>query len=344
MKKLSRILRILICVTAIIVTVTTRAASTSDPLPSWNEGAAKTSILDFVRITTDKNNPQFVPPEERIAAFDQDGTLWVEQPMYVQGIFALDRIIALAPQHPEWKNEEPFKSIITKDRAAINKFSTHDLEKIIMVTHIGMSVDEFHNIVNDWINKAQNPRWHRPYTALVYQPMLEVMELLRAHGYKTYIVTGGGQDFVRAYSNQIYGVPPEQVIGSAVATKYTYDKHGEGVLIRKPEILLNNNLSGKPEDIYLFLGRHPKAAFGNSTGDQQMLEYTEANKGLNLMMLVHHDDTEREYAYGSKSKIGTFSDALMSEAKQRGWHVISMKNDWKRIFPLDDKAITPQNH
>lgn len=335
MKKLSLVLQITIYITAIICNAALHASPTIDPLPSWNDGAAKKAILDFVRITTDKNNTHYVPPVQRIAAFDQDGTLWVEQPMYAQGIFALDRIMALAPKHPEWKTEEPFKSLITRDKSAINKFSMNDLEKIIMVTHTGMTVEEFHNIVSAWIEKAQNPRWHRPYTALVYQPMLEVMDLLRANDYKTYIVTGGGQDFVRSYSNKAYGVPPEQVIGSTVGTTYTYDKHGEGVLIRKPEILLNNNLSGKPEDIHLFLGRHPKATFGNSTGDQQMLEYTEANKGLNLMMLVHHDDAEREYAYGSKSKIGTFSDALMSEAKERGWHVISMKNDWKRIFPFD---------
>lgn len=335
MKKLSLVLQALICMTALICHGVTHASPPDDPLPSWNEGAAKKSILDFVRITTDKNNPQFVPPEERIAAFDQDGTLWVEQPMYAQGIFALDRIVAMAPEHPEWKTEEPFKSLLGGDKSAINKFSMSDLEKIITVTHTGMSVEDFHNIVGEWLLKAKNPRWHRPYTELVYQPMLEVMNLLRASGYKTYIVTGGGQDFVRTYSDRIYGVPPEQVIGSAVSTKYTYDKLGEGVLIRKPEILLNNNLSGKPEDIYLFLGRHPKATFGNSTGDQQMLEYTEANKGLNLMMLVHHDDAEREFAYGTKSKIGTFSDALRSEAKQRGWHVISMKKDWKRIFSFD---------
>lgn len=335
MKKLTHILQILLWMTALICHGIANASPADDPLPSWNEGTAKKAILDFVRITTEKNNPRFVPPEERIAAFDQDGTLWVEQPMYVQGIFALDRIMAMAPQHPEWKTEEPFKSLINRDNAAISKFSMSDLEKIIMVTHTGMSVEKFHNIVSDWIKDAKNPRWQRPYTELIYQPMLEVMTLLRAHGYKTYIVTGGGQDFVRAYSNTIYGVPPEQVIGTTVGTKYTYDKYGEGILIRKPELLLNNNLSGKPEDIHLFLGRHPKATFGNSTGDQQMLEYTEANKGLNLMMLVHHDDAKREYAYGPKSKIGTFSDALKSEAKQRGWYVISMKKDWKRIFPFD---------
>lgn len=335
MKKLSNILHVFVFITVMLFSNPTIAMTTSDPLPSWNEGPAKKAILDFVQTTTDKQSPQYVPTEKRIATFDQDGTLWVEQPIYTQVIFAFDRVVTLASKHPEWKNQEPFKSIITNDKAAIAKFTLKDLEKIMMVTHTGMTVEAFHTIVKDWINKANNPRWHRPYTDLIYQPMLEVMNLLRARGYKTYIVTGGGQAFVRVYANQVYGVPPEHVIGSALDTKYSYDKQGNGVLMRTPKLLLNNDMSGKPEDIYLFLGRHPKAAFGNSTGDKQMLEYAQASKGAHLMMLVHHDDAVREYAYGSKSKIGTFSDALMKEAIKRGWQVISMKNDWKRIFPFD---------
>lgn len=309
----------------------------NDPLPSWNEGHAKTAILDFVKNTTDKQNPQYVPIEQRIATFDQDGTLWVEQPLYTQLIFALDRIIALAPEHPEWKTKEPFKSVIAKDKAAMAKFSMKDLEEIVMETHSGMSVEIFQTLVDDWIKKAKNPRWNRPYTDLVYQPMLEVMQLLRDNGYKTYIVTGGGQEFVRTYAHTVYKVPPEQVIGSASATKFTYDKQGNSVLMKTPQLLLNNNLSGKPEDIYLFIGRHPQAAFGNSNGDQQMLEYTQMAQGAHLLMLVHHDDAQREYAYGPQSKIGTFSDALMAEARKRGWEVISMKKDWNRIFPFDKK-------
>lgn len=335
MKKLFNILHAFVFITVMLFSTATIASSTNDLLSSWNEGPAKKAILDFVQTTTDKQNPHYVLIKNRIATFDQDGTLWVEQPIYTQVIFALDRVVALAPKHPEWKNEEPFKSVIARDKAAMAKFSMKDLEKIVMVTHTGMTVEAFHEIAKDWIEKAKNPRWHRPYTDLIYQPMREVMNLLRANGYKTYIVTGGGQDFVRVYANQVYGVPPEQVIGSALGTKYSYDKQGNGVLIRIPKLLLNNNMSGKPEDIYLFLGRHPKAAFGNSTGDQQMLEYTQAGSGPSLMMLVHHDDAEREYAYGPKSKVGTFSDALMAEAIKRGWTVISMKNDWKRIFPFE---------
>lgn len=330
MQKISILVRTFLFIIAIIFAAHTIAASTNDPLSSWNEGPAKKAILDFVQTTTDKQNPQYIPPEQRIAAFDQDGTLWVEQPIYTQVIFALDRVIALAPKHPEWKNIEPFKSIIARDKTAIAKFTMKDLEKIVMVTHTGMTVEAFHQMVKDWIDKAKNPRWNRKYTDLVYQPMLEVMNLLRTNGYKTYIVTGGGQDFVRVFADKVYGVPPEQVIGSALDTKYS-----NGVLMRTPKLLLNNDMSGKPEDIYLFLGRHPQAAFGNSIGDQQMLEYTQAGKGAALMMLVHHDDAEREYAYGAKSKVGTFSDALMAEANKHGWYVISMKNDWKRIFQFD---------
>lgn len=310
-------------------------AAIADPLPSWNDGDSKKAILDFVQTTTDKQSTQYIPPEERIATFDQDGTLWVEQPIYTQVIFAFDRIVESSSTHPDWKNKQPFKALIDKDKAAIAKFTDKDLETIVAATHTGMTVEQFHNMVRAWLDKAKNPRWNHAYTDLIYQPMIEVMNLLRSQGYKTYIVTGGGQDFVRVYANQVYGVPPEQIIGSALETKYAYDKNGNGVLIKTPKILLNNNMSGKPEDIYLFVGRHSKAAFGNSTGDQQMLEYTQASQGAHLMMLVSHDDAEREYAYGAKSKIGTFSDALKTEAQKRGWHIISMKHDWKRIFPFN---------
>ncbi len=312
----------------------------SDPLPSWNEGRTKRAILDFVRTTTGRSNSNFVPPEHRIATFDQDGTTWIEHPVYTQVVFALDRVVALAPQHPEWKNTEPFKSVLVGDKAAIAKFTTKDLEAIVFATHTGMTVEAFQNIVKHWIAKAKHPRVDRLYTELVYQPMLEVMSYLRANGYKTYIVTGGGQDFVRAYAERVYGIPREQVIGSALDTHYEYNKDGQGILMRPPKLLLNNNFSGKPEDIYLFLGRHPKAAFGNSTGDQQMLEFTQAGGGASLKMMVYHDDAKREYAYGPAgglpdTKVGTFTQPLMNEAKKNGWNIISMKNDWKRIFAFD---------
>ncbi len=330
-------IQILVFITLIIFSFSVKALSFGNPLPSWNAGPTKKALLDFVQATTDKSSPYYVPVEERIAAFDQDGTLWVEKPMYNEVIFTLDRIIALAPKHPEWKHQEPFKSLIAKDTNAIAKFASQDFEKIIAVTHTGMSPDVFQATVKEWLKTAKHPRWQRPYTELIYQPMLEVLNFLRAHGYKTYIVTGSSQEFVRAYAKQIYGIPNEQVIGLAFKIQYSYDKQGRTVLTPAPKILINNNLSGKPEGIYLFLGRQPQITFGNSTGDQQMLEYTQTGKGARLMLLVHHDDAEREYAYGAQSRVGTFSDALMSEAKNRGWHVISMRQDWKRIFPFDKK-------
>lgn len=312
----------------------------ADPLPSWNDGPAKQAILDFVRVTTDQANPKYVPTGQRIATFDQDGTLWVEHPVYAQVIFAFDRVGVLAPQHPEWKTTEPYKSILAGDKAAMAKLTDKELEEVIAATHSGMTVDEFQTAVKDWAAKAKHPHWSRAYTELVYQPMLEVMGYLRSNGYKTYIVTGGGQDFVRAYCGKVYGVPVDQVIGSATESVYAYNKEGSGVLMRSPKLLLDNNFSGKPEDIYLFIGCRPQAAFGNSTGDQQMLEYTQAGDGARLRMIVLHDDPQREYAYGPandlpETKVGTFTQALYDEAKSAGWSIISMKNDWKYVFPFE---------
>jgi hypothetical protein len=324
-----------------VVGATSRLSRAAEgPLPSWNEGPSKKAILDFVHATTDHLSANFVPPEERIATFDQDGTLWVEHPVYSQVVFALDRVVALAPDHPEWKTTEPFKSVLTDDKEAMAKFTLPDLEKIVFATHTGMSVESFQTTVKDWTEKAKNHRWNRPFTELVYQPMIEVLHYLREKDYKTYIVTGGGQDFVRVYADKVYGVHLENVIGSALDLHYTVNAAGDGILMRPPKLLVNNNFSGKPEDIYLFLGRHPKAAFGNSTGDQQMLEYTQAGGGASLEMLVLHDDAQREYAYGPAqglpdTKVGTFTQALYDEAKAKGWNVISMKNDWKHIFGFD---------
>lgn len=310
-------------------------ADPSDPLTAWNEGPAKQAIINFVKASTDKSNPNYIPPSERIATFDQDGTTWVEYPMYTQVIFAFDRVKSLAPQHPEWKATQPFKAILKNDKKAIAKFTNKDLEKIVMATHTGMTVESFTKIVKNWLLHAKDTRWHRRYTELVYQPMLEVMKYLRAHGFKTYIVTGGGQDFVRAYSFEVYGIPPEQIIGSALEMQYQYDADGKSVLLRVPKLLLNDNFSGKPEDIYLFVGRRPAAAFGNSTGDQQMLEYTQIKNRPGLKLLVHHDDGKREYAYGPNSKVGTFSKALLQEAQKQNWIVVSMKKDWRKIFGFE---------
>jgi len=307
----------------------------TDPLPSWNDGPAKQAIVEFVRATTDKASPKFVPPEARIATFDQDGTTWVEQPMYTQVVYCLERVQVVAEKKPELKNVEPFKTVLSGNREAMAKLSMKDLEKILAATLTGMTVEEFNAEVKKWLATAKHPRWNRPYTELVYQPMLEVMRLFRANGYKTYFVTGGGQDFVRVYSEATYGIPPEQVVGSAGATHFGYDKAGKPILTKVPKLLLMDDKAGKPEGIHLVIGRRPVAAFGNSIGDKEMLEYTQAGDGARLMMLVHHDDATREFAYGPKSKIGTFSDALMTEARKNGWTVISMKNDWKKVFAFE---------
>jgi len=304
-----------------------------DPLLSWNDTGPKKAIVEFLERVTKEGSPDFVKPEDRIATFDNDGTLWVEQPNYTQVTFAIDEVVALAPQHPEWRDVEPFKSILGHDRAALMRFSIQDFEKVVALTHSGMTGQHFQEIVAKWLAEAKHPRFKRPYTECVYQPMLELMQYLRNNGFKTYIVTGGGQEFVRAFAGQTYGMPPEQVVGSVSKVKYQYDKDGKPELIRLPKVLLIDDKTGKPEGINMFIGRRPQGAVGNSTGDRQMLEYTGAGDGAKLMMLVHHDDAKREYAYGSESKIGTFSDALMAEAKKKGWIVISMKDDWKTIFP-----------
>jgi phosphoglycolate phosphatase-like HAD superfamily hydrolase len=317
-----------------------RAQDAGSQLAFWNDGPAKQAIIDFVRATTDRSGSKFVPPEDRIATFDQDGTLWVEHPMYTQVVYCLDRVPDVVAQKPELKNVEPFKTALSGDMEAVAKLPLHDLEEILAATLSGMSVDEFEAEAKRWLHTARHPRWKRPYTDLTYQPMIELLQYLRDNGYKTYIVTGGGQDFVRVYSERVYGIPPEQVVGTAEGTKYGYDKNGKPFLTKEPKLLLNDNFAGKPEGIHLMIGRRPHAAFGNSTGDQQMLEYTGAGDGARLMMLVLHDDAKREYAYGPAqalpdTKVGTFTQALYDEAKKDGWTVISMKNDWKRIFSFD---------
>jgi phosphoserine phosphatase len=309
------------------------------PLPSWNDGAARQAILDFVRATTDESAPTYVPPEDRIATFDQDGTLWVEHPLYAQAMFALDRVNALAPQHPEWRTQGPFKAVIAGDRTAIGQFTEQDWARIVAATHAGMSTQAFVDIVSQWLATARHPRFGRPYTELVYAPMLEVLSYLQDNRFKTYVVTGGGQEFVRVYSQRVYGVPPEQVIGSSIETKFE-DNGGQPVLMRLPKVFFIDDHAGKAVGINLFIGKRPFAAFGNSAGDREMLEWTGAGDGVRLKMLVYHDDTEREYAYGPAgglpdTKVGAFPDSLMSEAKQKGWVVISMKADWKRVFMFE---------
>jgi len=323
----------------LILTTGAIAARAQDPLPSWNEGAARTAIVDFVKATTTTGSPQFVPPEDRIATFDQDGTLWVEHPIYSQLVYCLDRVPVVVKERPELANVEPFKTVMSGNREAIAHLSEDDLIKIAMTTLTGMPVDDFRAEVKKWLATARNERWKRPYTDMTYLPMQEVLRYLRANGYKTYIVTGGGQDFVRAYAEATYGIPPEQVIGTSAGTKYGYGKDGKPVLTKEPKLILDNNNAGKAEGIYLMIGRRPHAAFGNSTGDQQMLEYTKGGGGARLAMIVLHDDATREYAYGPAAglpdtKVGTFTSALYAEAK-KDWVVISMKNDWKKIFAFE---------
>jgi hypothetical protein len=316
------------------------AQTAGGALPSWNDGAAKQAVIDFVRATTERSSPSYVAPGERVATFDQDGTLWVEQPMYTQVVYALERVPTVVAKQPELKNVEPFKTVLSGNREAVAKLSMRYLEKILTVTLSGMPVEEFNAEAKKWLETARHPRWNRLYTELVYQPMLELQRYLRGNGFRTYIVTGGGQDFVRAYAEKVYGVPPEQVVGTASGTKFGYDKSGKPFLTKEPKLLLNDNNAGKPEGIHLMIGRRPYAAFGNSTGDREMLEWTAAGASARLEMLVLHDDAEREYAYGPAqglpdSRVGTFTQALFDEAKKNGWTVISMKNDWKRIFAFD---------
>jgi len=329
-------IRIIFTLLAIaIASITTTYAQ--DQLPSWNDGATKKSITDFIAKVTKEGSADFVPPAERIATFDNDGTLWCEQPLYFQLLFALDRVKALAPQHPEWETKEPFASLLRGDVKGALAGVGHAVLEIIIVTHAGMTTAEFEKIFADWIESAKHPKFKRPSTECVYQPMIELLAYLRANGFKTFIVSGGGIEFMRPWTEKVYGIPPEQVVGSSIKTKYE-TRDSKPVLVRLPEMNFIDDKAGKPVGINEHIGRRPIAAFGNSTGDQQMLEWTQAGSGVRLMMLVHHDDAAREFAYGAESKIGTFSDALMVEAKKNDWTVISMKDDWKTIFAFASQA------
>ncbi|WP_203191500.1 HAD family hydrolase [Xanthobacter dioxanivorans] len=319
------------------------AGQVADPLPSWNEGPRKAAILAFVRATTDPAGPDFVPPSDRIATFDQDGTLWVEKPVYTEVAFAASRVHDLAGGNPGLHVEEPFRTAIAGDEAAMGRMSYEQLKQIVLMAMTGLPVDQFRAEVARWIATSKNPVLNRPRTALAYAPMKEVLAYFRANGFRTYIVTGGGQDFVRTYSEQVYGIPPEQVVGTADAVNFGYDASGSPVLTLEPSLLLEDIFGGKPEGIHLVIGKRPQAAFGNSTGDRQMLEYARAGTGARLAMLVLHDDAVREFAYGPAlglpaSEVGTFTQGLYDEAKAKGWHVISMKDDWRRVFAFEPPA------
>jgi hypothetical protein len=320
------------------------AHAQSDPLPSWNDGTAKQSVVAFVEKVTQPGSPDFVPVPERIATFDNDGTLWSEQPVPVQLYFALDRVKALAPQHPEWKTKEPFASLLKGDLRTALAGGDHALLELIMATHAGMTTVEFEQIVKDWIVTAENPQTGKRFLDMTYQPMLELLAYLRTNGFKTFIVSGGGIEFMRPWTEQAYGIPPEQVIGSSVKTQFEM-RDGKPVLVRLPQLNFNDDKGDKPVGINQHIGRRPIAAFGNSRGDKEMLEYTQGGDGARFELLVLHDDAAREFAYGPARglpdvKLGAFPPALDAQAKQSGWTVVSMKNDWKTVFPAEQSPVT----
>jgi phosphoserine phosphatase len=310
------------------------AGAAAQPLPSWSEGSAKASLLAFVAAVTTEGSKDFVPPAERIAVFDNDGTLWAEQPMYVQAAFALDRVKALAPQHPEWKAQQPFAAALAGDAKALAASGEKGIIELVMATHAGTTTDEFAKIVSDWIATAKHPRFGRPYTELAYQPMLELLAYLREKGFETYIVSGGGIEFMRPWTERVYGIPPEHVIGSSIVTEFRLRPDGKPELVRLPKIDFIDDKTGKPVGIHKFIGRRPLLAFGNSDGDQQMLQWTAAGSGARFLGLVHHTDAEREWAYDRKSAVGQLDKAL-DEARARGWTVVDMKRDWKRVFAFE---------
>jgi hypothetical protein len=325
-------LSVLLCVYTSCLTSAGLFAA-DDPLPSWNDGTAKSAILNFVEATTTEGSPDFVPPAERIAVFDNDGTLWAEEPLYFQFLFALDRVKVLAPEHPEWKEKEPFASLLKGETRAALAGGEKAVLEIVMATHAGLSTDEFDQAVRDWLATARPPTTRRPYTEMVYQPMLEVLTYLRANGYKTFIVSGGGVEFMRVFAEKTYGVPPEQVVGSSIKTKFEI-RDGTPVLVRLPEVDFIGDKAGKPVGINSHIGRRPIAAFGNSDGDLQMLQWTAAGPGKRFCLFVHHTDAKREWAYDRKSIVGQLDKGL-DEAKAKGWTVVDMKADWKTIFPAE---------
>lgn len=308
------------------------AYAQSDALPSWNDGGIKKSIVDFVARVTTPGGADFVTPTERIAVFDNDGTLWCEQPIYFQAAFALDRVKAMAAQHPEWKQQQPFKGFLSGDRKALADQGEKGLLTLVATAHSGMITDDFATSVADWLASAKHPRFNRPYNELIYQPMVELLAYLRANGFKTFIVSGGGVEFMRVWAEKAYGIPPEQVVGSTGVTKYQLDVTGKPSLLKTAKVQFIDDGPGKPVGINMIIGRRPIFAFGNSDGDLQMLQWTAAGAGARFMGLVRHTDAEREYAYDRQSKIGKLDKAL-DEATAKGWQVVDMKRDWKAIFP-----------
>ncbi|XZG69189.1 HAD family hydrolase [Chitinibacteraceae bacterium HSL-7] len=318
---------------AFLFLTSTAAFASEDPLPSWQEGPSKKAIVDFVAAVTSEGSADYVPPAERIATFDNDGTLWAEQPMYTQVYFLLDRIKAMAPQHPEWKTQEPFASLLKGNIKQVMAGGEKALLQLVMATHAGMTTDEFTRLVEDWLATARHPVTHKPYTAMVYQPMLEVLAYLRANGFKTFIVSGGGIEFMRPWTERVYGIPPEQVVGSSIKTRFEM-RGDKPVLVRLPELNFIDDKEGKPVGINHHIGRRPIAAFGNSDGDLQMLQWTTAGNGKRLGVIVHHTDSQREWAYDRKSSMGRLDKAL-DLAGKAGWTVVDMKREWKTVYPVE---------
>ncbi len=325
--------RLIIVMLATLARCSGSHCGAAEPLPSWNDGPAKEAIVHFVQRVTSKSSPDYVPPAERIATFDNDGCLWSEKPVYFQLLFAIDRVSQLATEHPEWKTQQPFKAALEGDQEALAKSGMEGLAKLVMASHAGMTTDQFAQTAKDWLKTARHPRFKRPYSELVFQPMLELLDYLRARGFRTYIVSGGGIEFLRVFAEQVYGIPPEQVIGSTIKTRYEL-RDGIPVIVRLPEIDFINDKAGKPVGIHKFIGRRPIAAFGNSDGDLQMLQWTAAGEGARFCLLVYHTDAEREWAYDRSSHVGRLDEALEA-AKTHQWTVVDMKQDWKAIYPFE---------
>ena len=308
----------------------------TDPLPSWNEGPSKASILRFLDAVTAEGSADFVPPLDRIAVFDNDGTLWSEKPFYFQLVFALDRVKALAAAHPEWQEQQPFKAVLEGNIGEVLAGGVKSLVEIVLATHAGTTTEEFEQIVLDWIASARHPRTGRLYTEMIYQPMLELLETLQAHGFTNYIVSAGGIEFMRAWGEDVYGIPPEQVLGSSIETQFEM-RDGDPVLVRLPKVDFVDDNEGKPVGIHKFIGRRPLLAFGNSDGDLQMLQWTAAGDGPRLLGLVHHTDAEREWAYDRESPIGQLDRAL-DEAREKGWTLVDMAREWRVVFPWEESS------
>jgi hypothetical protein len=325
-----------VSIVALVALAAVSAASAqTDPLPSWNDGPARARIVGFVQAVTEEGGKDYVPPADRIAVFDNDGCLWSEQPAYFQLLFAIDRVKALAPKHPEWKTKQPFKAVLEGDMKTLAASGEKGLLELVMATHANLTSDEFAQIVRDWLATARHPKLKRPYTELVYQPMLELLAYLRANGFQTWIVSGGGIEFVRVFSEARYGVPPQQVVGSSVKTKYEI-RSGQPAIVRLPQIDFIDDKAGKPVGIHKFIGKRPIAAFGNSDGDFELLEWTTSAPGARLGLIVHHDDAEREFAYDRNSHVGRLARGL-DEGPKRGWTIVSMKNDWRSVYPPEKR-------